>query len=271
MRSISKWTESPRDNLRVAELDVTSIDSINKVIAQIISEDEKIDIVINNAGYGIAGTLEQVSIEDAKDLFDVNVWGPVRLLQAVLPYMRSRRSGHIINISSTSGIRGIPCFEFYTGSKFALEGIMDSMRYSLAAFNISVTNVNAGPVRTSFTERFGNSELGGKGTLAVDDPTGYLNTFTNRMILGLNKRMESPEAQTSENVARLIVNIAIIRTTAKRLTDVPFNIGSSYDSQKLLEEVRVRPTGWGGIYSDIFGSLPPLPPPSPAQQQRVEL
>ena len=217
MRSISKWNETPRDNVRVAELDVTSAESINAVVAQILSEDGKIDIVVNNAGYGIAGTIEQVSIDDAKSLFDVNVWGPVRLLQAVLPYMRSRRSGHVINISSTSGIRGIPCFEFYTGSKFALEGIMDSMRYSLAAFNISVTNVNAGPVRTSFTDRFGNSELGGKGTRSINDPTGYLSSFTNRMILGLNKRMESPEAQTVENVARLIVNIAIIRCVLNHL------------------------------------------------------
>ena len=211
MRSTSKWIEPVRENLKLLQLDVTSASSISEVVAHIIKEDGKIDIIVNNAGYGIAGSLEQVTIDDAKQLFDVNVWGPVRLLQAALPYMRKMRSGHIINISSTSGIRGIPCFEFYTGSKFALEGIMDSMRYSLAAFNISVTNINAGPVRTSFTDRFGNSDLGGKGTVVVDDPTGYLNLLTNRMILGLNKRMESPEAQTSEHVARLIVNVAIIR------------------------------------------------------------
>lgn len=300
MRSVAKWVEPISENIRVISLDVTSVDSINKGIQQIREEDGKIDILVNNAGYGIAGTVEQVDVDDAKALFDVNVWGPVRLLQAVLPLMRKHKSGHIINISSTSGIRGIPCFEFYTGSKFALEGIMESMRYSLAAFNISVTNINAGPVRTSFTDRFGNSELGGKGTLSVDDETGYLEALTNRMVLGLNKRMESPEAQTSENIAQLIVNVSNLRyifftivlhstllylpekvihlshyqrvcnfcrLTAKRMSDVPFNVGSSYDSQKVLEEVRVHPTGWGGIYSTIFRSLPPLPPVRPAEQE----
>jgi len=211
MRSVEKWNDPVSENMRVISLDVTSIDSINLAVQQVKDEDGKIDILVNNAGYGIAGTVEQVDVDDAKALFDVNVWGPVRLLQAVLPLMRKRKSGHIINISSTSGIRGIPCFDFYTGSKFALEGIMDSMRYSLAAFNISVTNINAGPVRTSFTDRFGNSELGGKGTLLVDDTTGYLETLTNRMIMGLNKRMESPEAQTSENIAQLIVNVSNLR------------------------------------------------------------
>ena len=76
----------------------------------------------------------------------------------VLPHMRKARKGYVINISSTSGIRGIPCMEFYTGSKFALEGITDSMRYSLSPYNIAVTNINAGPVRTSFTDRFGFSD-----------------------------------------------------------------------------------------------------------------
>lgn len=211
MRSTEKWTEPEQGNVRILSLDVTSQESVQSAVSHIIQEDGKIDILVNNAGYGIAGTVEQVSVDEAKALFEVNVWGPVRLLQSVLPFMREKRRGHIINISSTSGIRGIPCFEFYTGSKFALEGIMDSMRYSLSPFNISVSNINAGPVRTAFTNRFGNVDVGGRGTRAVDDPTNYLDVLTSRMILGLSKRMESPEAQTSQQTAQLIVNVATLR------------------------------------------------------------
>lgn len=240
-------------------MDVTSDESVTTLVDRIIAEEGRIDVVINNAGYGMAGCLEVVTIEEAKEVFDVNVWGVVRVLQAVLPHMRKQKSGHAIQISSTSGIRGAPCFEIYTGSKFALEGITDSMRYSLAAFNVSVTNINAGPVKTSFTDRFGVVDKGGRGTRQVkNDPTGYLQAFTNRMIAGLSHRTNSAEGQTSEELATLIVNVASMKLKAKRMTDIPFNIGSNYDSQNLLAEVRKQPTGWGGLYNEILGNIPPL-------------
>ena len=147
MRNTSAWEkETVPSNVVVAQLDVTSEESIAKTVNRIIETDTKIDILVNNAGYGMVGTLETVHVEEAKKMFDVNVWGVVRVLQAVLPHMRKVLKGHIIGISSTSGIRATPANEFYAGSKFALEGISEAMRYSLAAFNISVTNVNPGPV-----------------------------------------------------------------------------------------------------------------------------
>lgn len=273
MRDVSKSKLTELPNLRIISLDVTSDDSVESAVTKIIQEDGKIDVVINNAGYGVAGALETVSIEEAKQLFEVNVWGVVRVLQAVLPHMRSRRNGYVINISSTSGMRGIPCFEFYTGSKFAVEGITDSMRYSLSAYNISVTNVNAGPVKTSFTDRFGSTELGGKGTrpLSALGDASYLQKYTDGMIAGLNYRMQSKEAQTAEDVATLLVNLAHMKNRAKRITDVPFNIGSNRDSQSILEDVRKNPTGWGGIYSEILERVPALPPKTAAASNRAEL
>lgn len=178
MRSTDYWKGKgqyhDKNSLETIECDVTSDDSVNKAIDYVIKKEGHISVVINNAGYGISGCLEQVSIEEAKKLFDVNVWGAIRVLQATLPHMRKVSKGYIINISSTSGIRGIPCFEYYTSSKFALEGFSDSMRYSLAHFNISVTNLNAGPIRTQFTDRFGNADKGGKGTRDVE---GIVITF----------------------------------------------------------------------------------------------
>lgn len=265
MRSTDKWDMPAKSNLVVAEMDVTSDESVSALVSRIIVEDGRIHVLINNAGYGMAGCLEVVTIEEAKQVFDVNVWGVVRVLQAVLPHMRKQKSGHAIQISSTSGIRGIPCFEYYTGSKFALEGITDSMRYSLAPFNISVTNINAGPVKTAFTDTFGVADKGGRGTRQVtDDETGYLQALTQRMIGGMNARIQSNEGQSSEELATLIVNVASMKLKAKRLTDIPFNIGSNYDSQKLLAEVRKLPTGWGGVYNEILANIPPVATVQPA-------
>jgi NADP-dependent 3-hydroxy acid dehydrogenase YdfG len=99
-------------------LDVTSDESVAACVAKVMNDNNgrPVDIVINNAGYGVAGYLESVHINEAKDVFDVNVWGAVRVLQALLPGMRKKGGGYVINISSTSGIRGIPCFEYYTGT-----------------------------------------------------------------------------------------------------------------------------------------------------------
>eukprot|EP01039_Chlorochromonas_danica_P006289 gene6288-6935_t len=248
-------------NLKVIALDVTSDESVASAVSHILAVDQKIDIVVNNAGYGLAGMLETVTVEESKAVFEVNVWGVMRVLQAVLPSMRQHRSGYIINISSTSGIRGIPCFEIYTSSKFALEGMTDSLRYSLAPFNIAITNINAGPVRTAFTDRFGNADLGGKGTRVLDDAgnADYLNRFTDAMVDTLNRRMAAPSAQSSEEIGTLLVNLAELQSKAKHVTDVPFNVGSNHDSQKVIEEVRKHPTGWGGIFTNVLQSLPPLP------------
>lgn len=147
MRDTSAWKDVPiPKNVVLISLDVTSDESVTSAVSKILQVDTKIDILVNNAGYGMVGTLETVHIEEAKKMFDVNVWGVVRVLQAVLPSMRKRMRGHVIGVSSTSGIRATPANDFYVGSKFALEGISEAMRYSLAAFNISVTSVIPGPV-----------------------------------------------------------------------------------------------------------------------------
>jgi NADP-dependent 3-hydroxy acid dehydrogenase YdfG len=115
MRDPTKWDQPPIDNVTIAPLDVTSEESVTNLVNQIIEKEGKIDILVNNAGYGLGGYIESVTIDEAKAQFDTNVWGVVRMCQAVLPYMRKAMSGYIINLSSTSGIRGFPCYEFYTG------------------------------------------------------------------------------------------------------------------------------------------------------------
>ena len=269
MRDVSKWEPdgSSYDNLFIEKLDVTSESDCRQAVASVLAKEKRIDILVNNAGYGMAGYLESVGVDEAKALFDVNLWGAVRMAQAVLPAMRRSRWGHIINISSTSGIRGIPTLEFYTGSKFALEGVMDSLRYGVAPFNISVTNINAGPIRTKFTDRFGQASAGGRGTRAVeDDEQGYLEALTQTYVDALGARMAGDEAQSAIEAAEVIINLALLKLQARSLVEVPFNFGTNSFSQELLESVRKQPTGWGGLHSAILASLTPLGQASPRSE-----
>jgi hypothetical protein len=117
------------------------------------------------------------------------------------------------------------------------------MRYTLAQYNVFVTNINAGPITTSFTNRFGNAQTGGKGTRQFSDPTGFLTSYSNRMVEVLNERMNSAEAQTPDQVGVFIVELIRRRWTAKDVTEVPFNVGNTTESQKVIERTRVNPTG----------------------------
>ena len=260
MRNPSKADSSllELNNIEIMEMDVSSDDSVNGAIHSIINREGHIDILVNNAGYGLAGSVETCTIDEAKSLFDINVFGIVRVLQAVLPYMRKLKNGHIINISSTSGIRGIAGMDYYTGSKFALEGITDSLRYTLGPFNIAITNINAGPVKTAFMERFGQIHQGGKGTREIDDPSGYLHHITNMAINALAKRMDSGEAQTPDDVAAVVLNVHRLHLEAKLLEEIPFNVGTSSQSMAILDHIKKYPTGWGGMYSALLKRMPTI-------------
>jgi NAD(P)-dependent dehydrogenase (short-subunit alcohol dehydrogenase family) len=126
-------------------LDVTNTARIAPVIAEIEQSIGAIDVLVNNAGYGHEGILEESSIDDLRRQFDVNVFGAVAMIQAVLPYMRKRRAGHILNITSMGGIITLPGLSYYHGSKFALEGISESLGKEVKPLGIHVTAIE--PIR----------------------------------------------------------------------------------------------------------------------------
>lgn len=134
-------------------LDVTDTAAIAPTVAAIESEIGAIDVLINNAGYGHEGVLEESSLEDIRHQFEVNVFGAVAMMQAVLPAMRSRRSGHIINITSMGGLTTFPGVGVYHGSKFALEGISETLGKEVKAFGIHVSAVEPGAFRTDWAGR----------------------------------------------------------------------------------------------------------------------
>ncbi|WP_246848957.1 oxidoreductase [Aquimarina sp. U1-2] len=134
-------------------VDVTKPEQVAGGIERAISEFGRIDVLVNNAGYGSLGSLEEVEEDELKYQFEVNVFGAVRLTKAVLPYMRKQRSGHIINITSIGGLVSYPGVSVYNGSKFALEGIGEALAMEVAHIGIKVTNIEPGPFRTDWAGR----------------------------------------------------------------------------------------------------------------------
>lgn len=134
-------------------LDVTQFDAIDGIVAEIEANVGPIDVLVNNAGYGHEGILEESPLSDMRRQFDVNVFGPVALMKAVLPFMRARRRGHILNITSMGGYITMPGIAYYCGSKFALEGISETLAKEVKPFGIAVTAVAPGSFRTDWAGR----------------------------------------------------------------------------------------------------------------------
>jgi short-subunit dehydrogenase len=137
----------------ILQMDVTEDQSVQIAVNQIMNDIGKIDVLINNAGFGIAGAMEYTSLDKAKEQFETNFFGAVRLIKTVLPIMRKQDSGLIINISSIGGIIGLPYQSMYSASKFALEGLTESLYKELHSSNIKITMIEPGDFKTSFTEK----------------------------------------------------------------------------------------------------------------------
>jgi hypothetical protein len=143
----------------IGTLDVRDPDDVERVIDRVIEEEGRLDALVNNAGYGQHGPLEDVDDELFEKQFDVNVFGPHRLIREALPHMRERGEGTVVNVSSVSGRLAAPGMGAYSASKHAIEGYSDSLRRELDPFGIDVSVVQPGPVETSFRDRVGD-ELG---------------------------------------------------------------------------------------------------------------
>jgi NAD(P)-dependent dehydrogenase (short-subunit alcohol dehydrogenase family) len=139
-------------NLTMLTADVTDDGSVEQAVATVLEREGRLDIVVNNAGMGIAGPVENTSTEQAKGQFEVNFFGALRVCRAVLPAMRRQRSGYIINIGSIGGILAIPYQSMYSASKFALEGLSEALRMEVRPFGIRVVIIEPGDHKTALTE-----------------------------------------------------------------------------------------------------------------------
>ncbi len=190
-------------------MDVTDDASMTAGIERIVGERGRIDVLVNNAGYGSYGAVENVPIDEARRQFEVNVFGLARLIQLVTPHMRERRSGRIINISSVGGKYYEPLGAWYHATKFAVEGFSDSLRLELAPYGIQVVIVEPGPIRTEW------NTLARDGLVESSAGTAY-----EQQAEGVRARMESGDrpalSSGPEVVAKAIVKAARARRPRTR-------------------------------------------------------
>jgi NADP-dependent 3-hydroxy acid dehydrogenase YdfG len=137
-------------NVKLFALDVMHEESIHNAISAVIQAFGEIDVVFNNAGYALVGAFEAMSTEQIKKQFDTNVFGVMNVTRAILPHFRSKRRGMIINTTSMGGLITFPLYSVYHGTKWALEGFMESLQYELRQFNIQVKNIEPGAIKTEF-------------------------------------------------------------------------------------------------------------------------
>jgi NAD(P)-dependent dehydrogenase (short-subunit alcohol dehydrogenase family) len=156
MRDTGKAVElehaAKKENLSidVIELDVDKEESIVSAIKKVVTDVGRLDVLVNNAGYGQFGCTEDVSVDDFRRQFETNFFSIVRIIQEVSPIMRKQNSGIIVNISSVVGRMGLPCSPAYISTKFALEGLSECLRYELGQFGIKTTLIEPGVIKTNF-------------------------------------------------------------------------------------------------------------------------
>lgn len=179
-------------------LDVTDYSDIQPSIDRIEREVGPIDVLVNNAGYGHEGTFEESTLEDLRRQFEVNVFGAVAVTKAVLPKMRKRRSGHVINVTSMGGLITMPSLSFYHGSKFALEGLSEALGKEVKDFGIHVTAVEPGSFRTDWAGRSMSRAPRG-----IEDYDTLMNPIRERRIAMSGKQLGNPW-KLGEAVVKLV-------------------------------------------------------------------
>ena len=179
-------------------MDITNELSIEKSISRIISEFGKIDVLVNNAGVGFAGAVEESSTREVKQVFDANFFGTLNLTQAVLPYMRKEKSGNIIQISSHGGIKAFAGFGIYNASKFAVEGFSEALAQEVAPLGIKVSIVEPGPFRTNFAgKRLGQAKN------VIDDYCETAGAFRIKL-KGIDGKQEGDPVKASKAIIDLV-------------------------------------------------------------------
>ncbi|MFB6156410.1 MAG: SDR family oxidoreductase [Haloferacaceae archaeon] len=196
-----------REGCTAAELDVTDEGDVERVVDRMTDAEGRIDCLVNNAGYGQFGPVEDVPVSTARRQYEVNVHGVHRLVREVLPHMREREDGTIVNLSSVAGRIAFPGGGAYCGSKFALEAMSDALRAEVDPYGVDVVLVEPGPVATGFRER-AEQEVEGDGETGGLDRSGAYESFYEvfgdaRFIGG-----DGPGSVPPERVADVVVNAA---------------------------------------------------------------
>jgi short-subunit dehydrogenase len=186
--------------LEIRQLDVQNNESVLECVKSILDKEERIDVLVNNAGFGYIRTLEQASMREIENVMDVNFYGAIRCIKAVLPSMRERKSGHIISVTSVGGLIGQPMNEIYCSAKFALEGLIESMAtYLEPFFNVKMSIIEPGAIQTEFVNRV-LGDMQKSGGVLNDDYAPVLKRYMD------TAKKSFSAAQTPDEVARVILD-----------------------------------------------------------------
>jgi NAD(P)-dependent dehydrogenase (short-subunit alcohol dehydrogenase family) len=196
-KTITEMASTENLPLQVIQLDVNDDSSVKDAIYKIVKEKERIDVLVNNAGYGLFGSLEDISLEEIKAQFETNFFGVIRVTQLVLPLMREQKSGTIVNVSSVGGRIGFPALSAYQSTKFALEGLSESISYELEPFGIRVVIIEPGFIRTNIMD---SSTLAKK---AQDPKSPYYSQI--QKVRSHFKSMMENDSSPPEEVAKVIL------------------------------------------------------------------
>jgi NAD(P)-dependent dehydrogenase (short-subunit alcohol dehydrogenase family) len=189
--------------LEFVQLDVTDLNSIRIAVQTIYDDVGRIDMLVNNAGYGLTGAFEDLSIEEIKTQFETNFYGLIRTTQAILPIMRKQKSGIIVNMSSGAGRFGYPMGSAYVRTKFAVEGLSESLSYEVEPFGIRVMLIEPGMIKTNFS----NASIMAKKSI---DPNSPYAPLMKSMEKGINQLLENASS------AQLVANIAFNAMTSDK-------------------------------------------------------
>ena len=187
-----------KENLKIniLELDVDDENSVKTAIAHILDQKQRIDMLVNNAGWGLWGCVEDVSVDEFKEQFETNFFSIIRLTQEVAPTMRKQGSGTIVNISSVVGRIGFPASPAYISSKFALEGLSESLRFEFAPFGIDVIIIEPGVIKTDFMK---NMKMAKKSDTVYKD-------ITTKVVSGVKMMAEmgTPPKEVADTIVKAI-------------------------------------------------------------------
>ncbi|HEY6885998.1 MAG TPA: SDR family oxidoreductase [Nitrososphaeraceae archaeon] len=184
--------------IHVKQLDVTNDVSVKNAVQTILSETGRIDVLVNNAGYVLSGAFEDLAMDEVKAQYETNVFGLIRTTQAVLPTMRNQKSGIIVNISSAAGRFGYPAGSAYVSTKFAVEGLSESMSYELEPFGIKVVVVEPGVIRTNIF----NSVVVAKKS---QDPNSPYSQIMQKMATGFEEMLKNASS-SADLVAKVVLS-----------------------------------------------------------------
>lgn len=223
-KNIAEIANTEKLPLTIVQLDVNDDISVKNAIDKIVSaaENKRIDVLVNNAGYGLFSPIEDVTLDQVKEQFETNLFGVVRVTKEVLPIMRKQRKGTIVNVSLGAGRVGIPLFSAYVATKFTLEGLSESMRYELKQFSINIVIIEPGVIKTKAFENLKTADTKSRSESTYAD-------LIERVSKGFEKMMDNSSSPSK------LVAVAILNAIISKEPEIRYVVG---DDAKSIMKVR---------------------------------